>query len=81
MAPLRLENIGRLQERHLHTHTHTCKTFARSSLVAQWVEDLAASLPGAGLIPGLGTSTCSRHGQKLKTKTKSTGVPVVAQQK
>ena len=42
--------------------------------MAQRVKDLALSLCGSGhcygsgLIPGMGTSTCCRHGQKKKKK-------------
>ena len=43
----------------------------RSSLVAQQVKDLVLGrCCGSGLIHGLGTSTCLRHGQKKKKKKK-----------
>ena len=35
--------------------------FVWDFLVAQWVKDLALSLCGSGLIPGLGTSACHGH--------------------
>ena len=47
--------------------------------MAQWVKDLVLSLQqlgslghccGAGLIPGLGMSTCCRHSQKQNKKNK-----------
>ena len=49
------------------------KTLDRSPLVAQWFKDLALSLQWLGSllwcgfeIPGPGTCTCYRHGQKRK---------------
>ena len=45
------------------------ETLNMSSLVVQWVKDLAFSLShccGMSLIPGPGTPTCHGHGQKKK---------------
>ena len=47
------------------------ETLNMSSLVVQWVKDLAFSLShccGMSLIPGPGTPTCHGHGQKKKKK-------------
>ena len=42
--------------------------------MVHWAKDLVLSLlwlcHGIDLIPGLGTSTCSRRGQKIKIKIK-----------
>ena len=39
-----------------------------SSLVAQWVKNLALLLQGLRFIPSPATSTCHRHGKKKKEK-------------
>ena len=36
--------------------------------MAQMIKDPSLSLLWCGLIPGLGTSTCCKHGQKKKKK-------------
>lgn len=41
---------------------------SREFPVAQWVKDLALSLPWLSFNPGLGTSACCMCGQNLKIK-------------